>query len=366
MCNHGYLVTMVQKTKNTKKIVGISIAVLLFGGAVVWFFTGSGSASAYVPPQPAVIVAKPVRGTIADSITISGYVEAKAMIPVVPFVQGTITEYTVQAGDYVEKDQILARIDDAAYRQQFLQAEAGYWGYQSTFERIENLYKSGAATQQNYDSTKAQRDAAKAQYDLAKLQLDYTEVKASISGTVLIADQAVGSIGTQTTPVAVIADLDNQVVRLKVPEKYFDLFMMEKDHIRVSVVRPGQPGMYDDAETSATIETIAPYVNAESKNFMVVCRLDDPGERFRPGMYVKVTATYRSYDNQPLLPLTARKLDGGCYSYNPATQTVTYHQFENVVTDNDNFAVPGEFGDSLFVVDGVNTILDGQVVTARE
>ncbi len=356
---------MAQKKKG-KKVIGIIIVLLLVAAAGIWFFTGSDTSAGYVPPQPAVVVSKPVMGTIADSITISGYVEAKAMIPVVPFVQGTITEYNVQAGDYVEKDQVLAKIDDAAYRQQFLQAEAGYWGYQSTFERVENLYKSGAATQQNYDSTKAQRDAAKAQYDLAKLQLDYTEVKASVSGTVLIADQAVGAIGVQTSPVAVIADLADQVVRLKVPEKYFDLFMMEKDHIRISVLRPGQTGMYDDAETTATIETIAPYVNPESKNFVVVCRLDNPGERFRPGMYVKVTAVYRTYENQPLLPLTARKLDGSCYTYNPSTQAVTYHLFENMVTDNNNFAVPGEYAGSLFVIDGINTILDGQTVTARE
>ena len=61
----------------------------------------------------------------------------------------------------------------------------------------------------------------KAQYDLAKLQYDYTEVKASIDGTILAADLAEGSIGTQTQPVAVLADLSHLVVRLKVPEKYF-------------------------------------------------------------------------------------------------------------------------------------------------
>lgn len=42
---------------------------------------------------PAVVLQKPVNGTLVESITISGYVEANAMIPVVPFVSGTITEY---------------------------------------------------------------------------------------------------------------------------------------------------------------------------------------------------------------------------------------------------------------------------------
>ena len=48
------------------------------------------------------------------------------------------------------------------------------------YNRINNLYKSGATTQQNYDSAKAQADATKAQYDLAHLQVDYTEVRAPV------------------------------------------------------------------------------------------------------------------------------------------------------------------------------------------
>ena len=53
---------------------------------------------------PSVVVQKPEIRDLVESITISGYVEAKAMIPVVPFVSGTITEYPAKAGDFVKKD----------------------------------------------------------------------------------------------------------------------------------------------------------------------------------------------------------------------------------------------------------------------
>ena len=80
--------------------------------------------------------------------------------------------------------------------------------------------------------------------------MSYTEVRAPVDGTILIANQAVGSIGTQTQPVAVLADLSNQVVRLKVPEKYFDLFTMERKNLFVEVIRPAEQGMYEDAVTT--------------------------------------------------------------------------------------------------------------------
>ena len=315
---------------------------------------------------PAVVIEKPVNGTLLESVVISGYVEANAMIPVIPFVSGTITEYPARAGDFVEKDTLLAKIDDAPFRQQMLQAQAAYFAAQSTFERLEKLYKAGSTTQQNYDSAKAQADASKAQYDLAKLQMDYTEVRAPVDGTILIADQAVGSVGNQSQPVAVLADLSNQVVRLKVPEKYFDLFTLERDKLSVKVTRPAEKNMYEDAETSATIENIAPYVSPQSKNFIVVCRLDEPGERFRPGMFIKVQVAYKTYSDVPLISLKARKMDGSFYIYEEESQTVKFIEGADFPNDGSNFIGPEEYRNSYIVMDGQNFVFDGQKVRIFE
>ena len=315
---------------------------------------------------PAVIIQKPVNSTLVESVTISGYVEAKAMIPVVPFVSGTITEYPAQADQFVEKDTVPAKIDDEPFRQQVLQAQASYSAAKNTFDRIKSLYKAGSTTQQNYDSAKAQADASKAQYDLAKLQLDYTEVKAPVDGTILIADQAVGEVGNQSQPVAVLADLSNQVVRLKVPEKYFDLFTLERDSLQVTITRPAEKNMFEDAVTSATIENIAPYVSPQSKNFIVVCHLDDPGDRFRPGMFVKVQVAYKTYEDVPLISLKARKMDGSFYIYDENTETVKYIEGESFPNDGTNFILPEEYRNSYIVMDGQNFVFDGQKVRLFE
>lgn len=338
------------------------LTVLAVAGSLVLVFTGNSRSAPYEAPVSPVEISRATKGTVELSITLSDYVEAKSMIPVVPFVNGTITEYNVKAGDFIEKDALIAKIDDAPYSQQMLQARAAYYGYQTTFERVSSLYRAGAATQQNFDSAKAQRDAAKAQYELARVQLDYTNVKAPVSGTVLMADMSVGSIGNTGQPVAVIADLSEQVIRLSVPEKYFDLFQMQKDSIKMSVTRPAQKDMYEDAVSSCTIENISPYISAESKNFQVVCRIDEPGERFRPGMFVKVKAAYRTYDDVYVLPLSVQKMDGGLYLYSEDTSAVRYLDLKELPHDEKNFVVPDEYGDSWFVSDGQNIIFDGQTV----
>ncbi len=348
----------------TKYTVFVFILVLLL--VLVLFLTRKKEMVAKADILPVVRVAKPSVSDLQESITINGYVEANAMIPIVPFVAGTILEYPVKAGDFVEKDTLLAKIDDAPFTQQLKQAEAAYYVAENSFKRVEALYQSGSTTLQNYESVKAQRDATKAQYDLAKLQVDYTFVKASVSGTVLMADLAVGSVASQTQPVAVIADLGNQVVRLSVPEKYYDLFSLEKDNLLVTVTRPAEENMYDDAKTSATIQNIAPYIAPQSKTFQVVCRIDNPGERFRPGMFVNVSVIYKNHENVAVLPMDTRKIDGSLYLYHPESETVEFVPPAEYPTDNKYFVVPESLKDCYFVVDGQNSLFDGQKVRLFE
>ena len=124
--------------------------------------------------------------------------------------------------------------------------------------------------------------------------------------------------------------------------------------------------MYDDAVTSATIENIAPYVSPESKNFIVVCHLDEPEERFRPGMFVKVQVAYKTYEDVPLISLKARKMDGSFYIYNEADNTVKFVEGDNFPNDGENFIVPEEYRNSYIVMDGQNFVFDGQKVRVFE
>ena len=356
--------------KKVKKVL-IFCAVAVFFFILILLVTNKKTVEQKTEILPVVVTQKPVRQNLVESISISGYIEAKSMIPVVPFVSGTITEYPVSVGDYVEKNQLLAKIDDKPFRQQMIQAEAAYFAAKSTYDRVESLYKAGATTQQNYDTTRAQYDANKAQYDLAKLQLGYTEVCSPISGTVLVADQAVGDIGNQQSPVAIVADLNNLVVRLKVPEKYFDLFVSEKENLSVKITRPAEKNLFEDAVSPAIIENIAPYVSPQNKTFEVVCRLTQNSERFKPGMFVKVQIAYKTYENVPVIPLNAKKMDGSFYIYDEESQTVHFQMPDkqtsiSSVNDGINFIVDEKLADSYFVIDGQNFVFDGQKVRLFE
>lgn len=367
------------KKKTRKKVVVfvryttmIACAAILV--AIILFFTNNKNEN-YVHPAPVVEIMKPAQRSISQSITLSGHIEALTSVPVVPLVSGIITYYPIKIGMPVSEGEILAIIDKAPFELQVLEAKAAYENYTSTFKRVEKLYKVNAATLQNFQAVKAQRDSAKAQLELAKLQLGYAEVSAPVEGTILTAPLAKGSVGTPQQPVAVIADLREQVVRLNIPEKYFDLFNTNPEKLSANITRADMTTFSEPVSGTAVIDTIAPYIQIESKTFQTVFTLTENLNQFRPGMFVEVTVSFNKHENILALPLSVLKLDGSCYIFtpdeigekgDPKKGTVTWHQFPVTVKDNNYFMVPEKLSDKWFVTAGQSTVFDRQTVTVAE
>ena len=392
---------MVKKRQGLMKyiiVVVIALAIVL----MVKLFAGR-EALSYEVPIPAVTVALPVVGTMEESLTINGHVEARSMIPVIPLVSGTIVDYPAKAGEQVEAGQLLAQIDPEAFRQQMLQAQAAYTGFESSFKRVEGLYKAGAATQQEYDTVKAQRDAARAQYDLAVLQLGYASVNSPVAGTVLAAPLSAGSVAAAPQPVAVVADLSDLVVRLQVPEKYFTLFSQYRHQLKAQIILPqDEVGLSvagavaravagTEAErvklAQGRLDTMAPYIDGSSKTFETVFQLEAGREWFTPGMFVQVRIVFNSLENVLLLPITARKMDGTLYFLEAAGEENLKSKADSAadsasdlgtaiggrldalnhrdsVSDNQWLVVPDAYKNTLFVVEGQERVLAGQQVQA--
>lgn len=335
----------------------LTILILVAGSYLVWKFVLSREKEVYENPVSSVKVALPYRATVEESLDLTGYIEARAMIPVVPFVSGTITGYYANPGDYVQEGQVLAQIDSQPYELQVKQAEAVYLAAESTFTRVENLYKAGAATQQNYDEAKAQLDAYKAQYDLANVQLGYATVTAPKSGTVLMSKGAEGSIAASSDYLYIIADLNDLIIKLNVPERYFSLISANKESLKATVSR-------ESYSTTAVVDTVAPYVSPQSKTFEVTLKLSGDVSDFRPGMYVKVNLVYKAYENALVIDQKTRNTDGSAYYYDPDTQTARYVDLDVISADNTRLVIDESWADTLFIVDGQGTVLEGQKVNA--
>lgn len=345
-----------------KKAAGVLIrwvVTLIFTASLtflIWRLVIKRQVPQYTEPVSPVRIEKPVKSNLEQTLNLSGYVQVPAMIPVVPFVSGTVKEYRVSAGDFVEEGEILAIIDPEPYQLQLDQASAVYLASKSTFERVENLYKSGAVTQQNYDEAEAQYNAYKAQYELAKVQMNYTKVVAPLSGTILMENSAQGSVASSQDYIYLIGNLNNLEISLDIPERYFDLINKNKDEISAEVTR-------SDFVSHAVIKSVSPYISPQSKTFKLILRLTDNIESFRPGMFVSVSLVYNTFEDVYVLRRNIINPDGSIYVYNENRGTAVFLDLKPEIFNSEFFVVPDEYSDLYFITDGQNRLLDGKKVT---
>mgnify|MGYP000527357163 CR=1 FL=1 len=99
-------------------------------------------------------------------------------------VNGEVAERLVVAGQHVNKDQVLARLDDKDFQIRVKQAQAKYDLTLSQFNRSTKLFKEKLIAQSVLDQAKAQLDIDEAQLDAAKTNLKYTILTAPFEGII--------------------------------------------------------------------------------------------------------------------------------------------------------------------------------------
>ncbi|MDY0287454.1 MAG: efflux RND transporter periplasmic adaptor subunit [Sphaerochaeta sp.] len=332
-------------------------AVIVLVLIAVDMFLGNQDKIVYSPPKPLVVVERPGKGRVSRRALFPSYVQVRDMVPVIPLVGGRVETFPVEVAQLLQKGEVVATIDSKPFMEQAKQAEAAFLASESTFVRVASLYQNNATTAQSYDQAKAQRDAALAQYELAKLQLGHAVVTAPVTGTLLMKNSSVGSLAGGQQPLALMADLSSLVVRAEVPESYYQTFWNNLDGLRIEVSSPrwGSP-------IGATLLSVDPFIQSESKTFVVEALLDNGESLVRPGMAVDVSITYEEQEDVHRMGQSVRKSDGSWYIYHPDTRRVEYVQLPVALEDEEFFKVPDAYQESLFVIDGQHVVFDNQEV----
>ena len=231
---------------------GVSLIVI---GAIVWVLVApaSGVAVRSVAVQAAASNGAAGGASLLDA---SGYVVARRQATVSSKVTGKVREVAIEEGQRVEKDQIIARLDDSnavamveQAKAQVRQAEAGVRAAEAAFtnakpiyERNQKLAGNGTISVGALDISRANYDAARTGIDVAQtgLQvaqaardtaqrlLDDTTVRAPFSGIVTVKAAQPGEMvspvsaggGFTRTGIGTIVDMDSLEVEVDISENF--------------------------------------------------------------------------------------------------------------------------------------------------
>ena len=249
------------------------------------------------------------------------YMEAEVR----PQVNGIVLARSFTEGGYVEQGQSLYQIDDATYKATLIstkaelkRAQAALASTGATAKRFNELLKTKAISQQDFDQAnaayleaQASVAVARAAINNAEINLAYTKVAAPISGQISRSSVTPGALVTANQPQALaqisqldpinidIAQSSAQMLRLKQRIASGQLHQPETAEVRL-VLEDGQlyshTGSMKFAEVTVNENTGAVSLRAEFPN---------PDGILLPGMFVRTIVTVGTNPTAIMVPQKA-------------------------------------------------------------
>lgn len=217
-----------------------------------------------------VLHAQDIEREISVSANLQGYLTQN----VAPSLTGKIEHIYCEVGDHKSKGQDLVRMDQTQYKT----TKISLSNLEIEKNRIENLLRSGSATQQQYDQILAQYNSTKEQLDFLQTN---TYVKAPFSGVISAKNYEDGELYSGQ-PILVLTQLDKLKALVAIPESYFPLF---KAGMKLTLTSE----IYPDKVFPATVEVVYPTIDASSHTFQVKIVVPNGKNILRPGMYITTT-----------------------------------------------------------------------------
>jgi HlyD family secretion protein len=181
-------------------------------------------------PPPAVQTTSVSRGDIARRLSATGATRPTSVVHVGALVSGIVATTPVQAGDHVEAGEVVATIEDSAFRLQVARTEATLRAARlrsdearRSLRRQQALLDQGFVSEAALDTARAgwqlaDEDVAAAQADVAtaRLNLAHCRIASPISGTVLSKDIAAGQSVAASFQVPDLFTIVSRLDRLEV------------------------------------------------------------------------------------------------------------------------------------------------------
>ncbi len=354
--------------KMTKGMALLVLVMIISCAALLILNSRNRTVSVRDVPAP-VVLSSPRRGSLSRTLRLTGVTESRSTVTVLPRISGMVDSMAVTTGSGVQKGDIVALIDDDAYRLTMEQARAALSGAEATYNRIEKLYRTNSVPPQTYDEALSAYEAAKAQYAMARLNLDWCEIRSPLSGTVLQTHQEEGALVSPQVPLVTIADLEHPEMSLNVPEEYYAVFSAgTTEEVPGGEVTASSPGgitvvipALGETAFSGSIKYLAPWIAAESKTFELRLSLDDPEGKIRPGMFAVVYVSLERQEDIFWLEWKALDSQGRLWYLDDEGLPRTM-EYEPLLEGDEGFQVPPGMEESEFIIEGQHFLTEGREI----
>ena len=158
--------------------------------------------------------------TFDNNLSLSGSIEANEQIEIHSEVSGIVEGIYFNEGSYVNKGQVLFKVNDIELKAQLRQAVTREGLAAENERRAKLLLQKEAISQEEADVARADHASAQAQSQLIRAQIAKTSVKAPFSGKIGLRSISPGTYITPTVVVAKLVNTGKLKITFSIPEKY--------------------------------------------------------------------------------------------------------------------------------------------------
>jgi len=287
------------------------------------------------PNRPAVAVAVETKSIDKDSIrdigVFTGSLEPKSQFAVAPKVAGWLKELLVDVGDRVDRNQIIAVLDDEEFAQQVEQARAELQvaaanaaNYASDLDIAKREYERAKALREKQIASASELDVSEAAFNASQtrhkvslaqvtqkeaalktalVRLSYTKVRAfweEGDQTRVVGERFVDEGELLGINQSIVSILENNPLTAVV-------YVIERDYPKVTIGQQAEitTDAYPGRTFAGNITRIAPLLQESSRQARLEIEVPNSDLTLKPGMFVRARVEFARHENSTLVPLAA-------------------------------------------------------------
>ena len=256
---------------------------------------------------PTLVVAGDVgERLINDRLKAVGSGTAVSSVSVVPLSGGIVKEVLVRAGQKVEANAILARLDEEEQTIARDRAAANLAEAESDVRRLSELLRTNTATKVEVDQVTAAAADARLVLRETEVQLERRTIRAPIAGIVGFVSVDPGNYITAQTELMTVDDRSQLVVEFWVPERFANQVTLEQTVSAIAVSSPGTP-------YTGAINGIGSRIEPASRTLPVKAVIDNVNDTLRPGMSFELLLSFPGESYPTVDPLAVQWDSNGSF-----------------------------------------------------
>ncbi len=234
---------------------------------------------------------------LTDGIFVSGSLVPDEEVSLAFETTGKITHIYFKEGTFVEKGELLAKINDAPLQADLRKKEAQVKLMQDRLFRAKALLEKEAVSKEAFQEAEANLAALEAEIEGVQAQIDQTELRAPFSGVIGLRQVSVGAYATNSTQVAKLTKTAPLKVEFNVPERYAGMLPEGTD---LTFTAEG-----DLTQREAKVYASDSRVDPETRTFALRAIYPNADGKLIPGRYVNVNLTTQRFDKTLAVPSEA-------------------------------------------------------------